>query len=129
LSGGKGDAVMQHRMMCFTRYQHYSDLLLDDPSFSEIIKIAPGEPEVKLFSEMSENDEIAFDAKCHTILIALAGCLQNSQKNKQRRPFYYYVLHYLVKESRSNIDYCLISHLAGKLLDWLSKLLAHLGQT
>ncbi len=128
LNGGKGDDVMQHLLVSLTRYQHYSELLLDDPSFSEIVKIAPGEPDVKSFSEMSENDEIAFDARCHKILTALVGCLQKSQQNKQRRTFYYYVLVYLGEESRSNFDYCLISRLARKLLEWLSESLAHLGQ-
>jgi hypothetical protein len=73
---------------------------------------------------------MAFDTRCHDILTALVVCLQKSQKSKQKRTFYYYVLEYLVKKpSRSDFSYCLISRLAQKLLEWLSESLTHSRQT
>jgi hypothetical protein len=120
---------MRHMMMCLTKYDHYSYLLLADPSFNEIVRIGYREPEVRKFSEMTGNDEIAFDVRCHDILTALVGCLQKSQQSKQKRTFYFFVLDYLVKKpSRSDFDYCLISRLAHKLLEWLSESLAHSRQ-
>jgi hypothetical protein len=64
LKGGRGDDVPRHMMLSSTRYQHYSELLLDNHSFSEIVKIAHGGPDVKLLSEMSKTDDIAFYARC-----------------------------------------------------------------
>jgi hypothetical protein len=130
LNGGTGDSIMRHMMTSLTKYQHYSELLLADPSFLEIVRIGSCEPEVKRFSEMTRNEEMAFDARCHDILTSLLVCLQKSQTSKQKRTFYYYVLEYLVKEpSRSDFSYCLISRLARKLLEWLSESLTHSRQT
>ena len=109
-------------MTSLTKYQHYSELLIADPSFLEIVRIGYCEQEVKHFSEMTRNDEMAFDTMCHDILTALVVCLQKSQKSKQKRSLYYYVLEYLVKKpSRSNFSYCLISRLAQKLLECVRK--------
>jgi hypothetical protein len=56
-------------------------------------------------------------------------CLQQSQQSKQKRTFYFYVLDYLVKKpSRSNFDYCLVSRLAQKLLEWLGESLSYSRQ-